>query len=186
FFIAVGMSIDFAVVFAQPGRVALIVLGFLAVKAVVMVAIARFMPIPRVERPTFVILLAQGGEFGFVVFQAAAGAGVVDAATASRLVAAVAISMLLTPLLLLLRRRRRRRQRQRRQQRLRRRATNLPRAMLRRTTRTIRRTRTRRTSSRSSWWTRTGIPCLAKRTRSRCRTALPSPTARSMRTATRR
>ncbi|HZV92635.1 MAG TPA: NAD-binding protein, partial [Caldimonas sp.] len=43
---------------------------------------------------------AQGGEFGFVVFQTAAQAGVVDAPTSSLLVAAVAISMLLTPLFL--------------------------------------------------------------------------------------
>jgi glutathione-regulated potassium-efflux system ancillary protein KefC len=49
----------------------------------------------------FNILLAQGGEFGFVVFQGAAQAGVIDAPASSLLVAAVAISMLLTPLLLL-------------------------------------------------------------------------------------
>ena len=101
FFIAVGMSIDFAVVFAQPGLVAAIVLGFLLVKTIVLVAIARFMPIPLAERPVFVILLAQGGEFGFVVFQAAQQATVIDAPTASLLVAAVALSMLLTPLALL-------------------------------------------------------------------------------------
>jgi glutathione-regulated potassium-efflux system ancillary protein KefC len=102
FFIAVGMSIDFAVVLAQPLRVAAIVLGFLAVKAIVVVAIARFMPIPLAERPVFVILLAQGGEFGFVVFQAVQQPGVIDAPTASLLVAAVAVSMLLTPLALVL------------------------------------------------------------------------------------
>jgi glutathione-regulated potassium-efflux system ancillary protein KefC len=102
FFIAVGMSIDFAVVMARPGLVALIVLGFLLVKALVLLPIARFMPIPLAERPVFVILLAQGGEFGFVVFQAAQGAGVIDAATQSLLVAAVAVSMLLTPLALVL------------------------------------------------------------------------------------
>jgi glutathione-regulated potassium-efflux system ancillary protein KefC len=50
----------------------------------------------------FVILLAQGGEFGFVVFQAAAQAGVIDAPTSSLLVAAVAVSMLITPLALVL------------------------------------------------------------------------------------
>jgi glutathione-regulated potassium-efflux system ancillary protein KefC len=100
FFIAVGMSIDFAVVLARPGLVALIVLGFLAVKTLVVAAIARLMPIPLAERPLFVILLAQGGEFGFVVFQSAQGAGVIDAATASLLVAAVAVSMLVTPLAL--------------------------------------------------------------------------------------
>ena len=102
FFIAVGMSIDFAVVLAQPGLVALIVLGFIAVKTVVLLAMARAMKLPLAERPLFMILLAQGGEFGFVVFQAAAQAGVIAANTSSLLLAAVAISMLLTPLALVL------------------------------------------------------------------------------------
>ncbi len=61
---------------------------------------ARLMPIPRIERPVFIILLAQGGEFGFVVFQTAAQADVIATPVASLLVAAVALSMLLTPLLL--------------------------------------------------------------------------------------
>jgi glutathione-regulated potassium-efflux system ancillary protein KefC len=100
FFIAVGMSIDFAVVLAQPWRVAAIVLGCLLLKALVLLAMAKAMPVPLAERPVFVLLLAQGGEFGFVVFQAAASAGVIGAAQASLLVAAVALSMLATPLLL--------------------------------------------------------------------------------------
>ena len=100
FFIAVGMSIDFAVVLKQPLLIAAIVLAFLALKAAVLWGMGRAMPLPKPERPVFIILLAQGGEFGFVVFQAAAQAGVIDAPTSSLLVAAVAISMLLTPLLL--------------------------------------------------------------------------------------
>ena len=100
FFIAVGMSIDFAVVLAQPALIAAVVLGFLLLKAGVLLWMARRMPLPLVERPVFVILLAQGGEFGFVVFQTAQQAGVIDGATASFLVAAVALSMLLTPLCL--------------------------------------------------------------------------------------
>ncbi len=100
FFIAVGMTIDFATVAQRPLRVAAIVAGFLAVKAGVLWAMGRLMPLPRPERPVFVILLAQGGEFGFVVFQTAAQAGVIDAQASSLLVASVAISMLVTPLLL--------------------------------------------------------------------------------------
>ena len=50
--------------------------------------------------PDLGVLLAQGGEFGFVVFQAALGGGVIGAEASSLLVAAVAISMLFTPLLL--------------------------------------------------------------------------------------
>lgn len=101
FFIAVGMSIDFAVVLQRPGLVALLVGGFLLVKAGVLWGMARAMPLPRPERPVFIILLAQGGEFGFVVFQAAAQAGSIAAPVSSLLVAVVAISMLLSPLLLL-------------------------------------------------------------------------------------
>ena len=100
FFIAVGMSIDFAVVLAQPLLIAGVVLGFLLLKAFVLWGMGRLMPLPKPERPVFIILLAQGGEFGFVVFQTAAGAGVIDAQASSLLVAAVAISMLVTPLLL--------------------------------------------------------------------------------------
>jgi glutathione-regulated potassium-efflux system ancillary protein KefC len=102
FFIAVGMSIDFAVVLQQPGLVALIVLGFVLLKALLLVAMARAMALPLAGRPLFTILLAQGGEFGFVVFQAAAQAGVIAATTSSLLVASVALSMLLTPLALVL------------------------------------------------------------------------------------
>jgi len=61
----------------------------------------RAMPIPLAERSVFVVLLAQGGEFGFVVFQAATQGRVIEPDTASLLVAVVALSMLLTPLLLL-------------------------------------------------------------------------------------
>jgi glutathione-regulated potassium-efflux system ancillary protein KefC len=100
FFIAVGMSIDFAVVIAQPLLIAGVVLGFLLLKAGVLWGMSRTMPLPKAERPVFIILLAQGGEFGFVVFQTAAQAGVIDAQVSSLLVAAVAISMLVTPLLL--------------------------------------------------------------------------------------
>ena len=100
FFIAVGMGIDFGVVLAQPGLVLAVVAGFLLVKAVVIVALARAMGIALQERPVFTLLLAQGGEFAFVVFQAAAGAQAIPERTASLLVAAVALSMLLSPVLL--------------------------------------------------------------------------------------
>jgi glutathione-regulated potassium-efflux system ancillary protein KefC len=59
------------------------------------------MKLPYQERPVFALLLAQGGEFAFVVFQAAAGAQVFAPETASLLIGAVALSMLVSPLLLL-------------------------------------------------------------------------------------
>ena len=100
FFIAVGMSIDFAVVLSAPLLIAGVVIGFLLLKAFVLWGMGRAMVLPKPERPVFIILLAQGGEFGFVVFQTAAQAGVINAHVSSLLVASVAISMLVTPLLL--------------------------------------------------------------------------------------
>ena len=102
FFIAVGMSINFGVLARSPGMVALIVLGFLACKGAVIYTLAVLMKLPRQERPVFTLLLAQGGEFAFVVFQAASGSRVFPAETASLLIGAVAVSMLLSPLLLVL------------------------------------------------------------------------------------
>ena len=101
FFIAVGMSIDFAVVLAHPLAMAAVVLGFLLLKAAVLWALARWTELPLLERPVYMILLAQGGEFGFVVFQTAQQARVITGEQSSFLVASVAVSMLLTPLLLL-------------------------------------------------------------------------------------
>ncbi|MDO8248120.1 MAG: glutathione-regulated potassium-efflux system protein KefC [Rhodoferax sp.] len=100
FFIAVGMSIDFGVLRQSPGLMGLVVFGFLCVKGAVIYVVGRLMKLPFRERPVFTLLLAQGGEFAFVVFQAAAGAHVFPAQTASLLIGAVAVSMLVSPLIL--------------------------------------------------------------------------------------
>lgn len=100
FFIAVGMGLDLKAVAAQPALVALLVTALLVCKIFVLAGMAKAMKIPLVERPAFVILLAQGGEFGFVVFQLAQSEGMINAAQNSALVAAVALSLALTPLLL--------------------------------------------------------------------------------------
>ena len=100
FFMAVGMGVDFGVLAQFPLQMVGIVLGFLAVKGLVIYTLARAMALPFQERAVFTLLLAQGGEFAFVVFQAAAGAQVFAPQTASLLVGAVAVSMLVSPLLL--------------------------------------------------------------------------------------
>ena len=100
FFIAVGMSVDFDALLRQPLLVLGLLFAFLAIKGVVLWGLARAIGLPWQERPVFALLLGQGGEFAFVVFQAAAGARVLDAETTSLLIGAVALSMLLTPLLL--------------------------------------------------------------------------------------
>ncbi|MFO1228595.1 glutathione-regulated potassium-efflux system protein KefC [Roseateles sp.] len=102
FFIAVGMGLDLNAVAGQPGAVLAVLVALLVGKTLVLVLMARAMKLPVAERPAFVILLAQGGEFGFVVFQLGEANGVLTGAQNSALVAAVAISLAVTPLLLTL------------------------------------------------------------------------------------
>ena len=81
---------------------AAMVLGFLALKGAVLYTLARVLKLPWRERPVFTLLLAQGGEFAFVVFQTAAQYKVFHHSISSMLVAAVALSMLIGPLVLVL------------------------------------------------------------------------------------
>jgi glutathione-regulated potassium-efflux system ancillary protein KefC len=99
---AVGMSIDFGVLLRAPWTMAAMVLGFLALKGAMLYTLARVMKLPWRERPVFTLLLAQGGEFAFVVFQTAAQYKVFHHSISSMLVAAVALSMLIGPLVLVL------------------------------------------------------------------------------------
>jgi len=100
FFIAVGMSIDFGVLLASPLKMLALVSGFLALKAVAIYMLARATGMPSQERPVFTLLLTQGGEFAFVVFQAGMNFQALPSDVGSMLIAAVTISMLLGPLLL--------------------------------------------------------------------------------------
>lgn len=102
FFIAVGMSVDFGVLLAQPLVVLGLVTIFLSVKIGVLAALSKRFDIPRGQQAFFAFLLSQGGEFAFVVFGAAATARVFTPEISSLLVLVVALSMVATPLLLVL------------------------------------------------------------------------------------
>ena len=102
FFIAVGMSIDFDVLLQSPWRIAGLVLAFLTLKSLAIYTLSRWMGLPFQERPVFTLLLAQGGEFAFVVYQQAVGLKILSPQAGSVLVGAVALSMLLSPLVLVL------------------------------------------------------------------------------------
>lgn len=102
FFTAVGMSVDFGVLRAQPWLVLGLTLGMLSLKSIALLLLARAFGIARRERFLFTILLSQGGEFAFVVFGAAASARVLSPEISALLTLVVAISMVSTPLLLVL------------------------------------------------------------------------------------
>jgi glutathione-regulated potassium-efflux system ancillary protein KefC len=93
------MSIDFGLLSQQPLRLAVLVLGFVAVKTVSLGAIARPVGVPRGQRSLFAALLSQGGEFAFVVFGVAREARLLPGNWDKLLTLAVALSMALTPVL---------------------------------------------------------------------------------------
>ncbi len=101
FFIAVGMSIDLTQVLARPGLLAVLVIGLLTLKGAALALIAPTLEVPRAERWLFAALLAQAGEFAFVVFGVGREARVLPRDWEGLLTAAVALSMAATPLLLI-------------------------------------------------------------------------------------
>ncbi|MEY2937338.1 MAG: hypothetical protein RL033_8087, partial [Pseudomonadota bacterium] len=102
FFIAVGMSIDFALLGSQPAFVALLILGFQVIKAFTLALVAPPLGVSPRQSWLFAALLAQGGEFAFVVFGVARSARLLPGQWDGLLTLAVALSMALTPLALIL------------------------------------------------------------------------------------
>lgn len=102
FFIAVGASVDFGLILADPAGVVLAVGALIGVKLAILLALGRIFKMGFDQSLMFSFSLAQGGEFGFVLFSFASQQGILDPETTQRLVAVVAISMATTPVLILL------------------------------------------------------------------------------------
>ena len=97
FFISVGMSVDLTVVGANWAGLLAAVTVLVAIKTAAFYGLARLFRHGHDDALRAALLLAQGGEFGFVLYAAAASAGVMGQDHASLLVALVTISMALTP-----------------------------------------------------------------------------------------
>ena len=102
FFISVGMSVELQILLDQPLLVACLVLGLVAIKLAILYAIARTSKMASADRTAFAFVLSQGGEFAFVLFAMAQGAGVMSPEVKSLMVVTVALSMVTTPLLMVL------------------------------------------------------------------------------------
>jgi len=101
FFLAVGMSLDLSVV-ATDWRIILALLAvFILVKAIGIYAVARIFGATNIQALRRVSLFAQGGEFAFVLYTAAAGDGVIGTAQNAVFSSVIILSMALTPLILL-------------------------------------------------------------------------------------
>src|SRR5690349_21367107 len=100
FFISVGMGADFDLLLKRPLLILGLIIGLFALKSVVLGIIARVARLPLSERPLFILLLAQGGEFAFVLLTLGVQREVLPEDTAHAMTLAVALSMLTTPFLL--------------------------------------------------------------------------------------
>ena len=105
FFLGVGMSLDLAVVARNAGLIAAGVLALMTVKALCVYGVARLARSTHADALDRAVLMAQGGEFAFVLFAAALAAHVIDPAVNANMTAIVVLSMALTPPLVLLHKR---------------------------------------------------------------------------------
>lgn len=101
FFVAVGLSLNLAVVVERPLTVLGIVLGLVAVKAALLVPLGLWWGLPANAARRLALSLSQGGEFAFVLVAAGLAAGVLARGAADLVNVAVTLSMALTPLLLI-------------------------------------------------------------------------------------
>ena len=101
FFISVGMTIDFALLFHQPILILTAATALVTVKAVVLYLIAWVSKLENSQRLIFSFLFSQSGEFAFVLFAFAATAGAISSEMAAQLTLIVTMSMVTTPLLMI-------------------------------------------------------------------------------------
>jgi glutathione-regulated potassium-efflux system protein KefB len=98
FFLAVGMSLDLALMARQWPLILAGTLSFMLVKAAGIYAIARIRS-KHGEGLYRAAMMAQGGEFAFVLYAAATQAGIFTTQVNALMTAAVIVSMVLTPLI---------------------------------------------------------------------------------------
>ncbi|MNT35658.1 Glutathione-regulated potassium-efflux system protein KefC [compost metagenome] len=100
FFVAIGMSINLRVVAHHWVLIFACVGALLLVKALVLYGFARFLGLPRYHRLLFAIVLAQGGEFSFAIFNEAWDNHLVNLEQRDVLSVIVAVSMGVVPVLI--------------------------------------------------------------------------------------
>lgn len=105
FFLGVGMSLDLKVVAENWGIIVSGVIALMVVKGLCVYGVARLARSNHADALDRALLMAQGGEFAFVLYAAAANTGVIDATVNANMTAIIVLSMAITPLILILHRR---------------------------------------------------------------------------------
>jgi CPA2 family monovalent cation:H+ antiporter-2 len=99
FFVTIGMVIDLKLVWDNIGLILLSLVLLIVVKAVILFFAARLFRVKTPVAAEVALLLAQGGEFAFIVIGLARSKGLLDLDVATSAVAVAGLSMMVTPLL---------------------------------------------------------------------------------------
>ncbi|KAF7767416.1 glutathione-regulated potassium-efflux system protein KefB [Pseudoalteromonas undina] len=101
FFITVGASINFELLFNQFSIVIALVVLLIVIKACILFALAVTFNISSKQKLLFTLALAQGGEFAFVLLSVTTTLSILTPEQTSLVTLVVAVSMLIAPLLLM-------------------------------------------------------------------------------------
>jgi Kef-type K+ transport system membrane component KefB/voltage-gated potassium channel Kch len=101
FFMAVGMSVNLGLIRDTPLAVVGVLVGLLFLKMAALYGIGKVFQLPGAGARNLAYVLPAGGEFAFVIFNAAAGYQLFDEALRDLLNVAVTLSMAATPILVL-------------------------------------------------------------------------------------
>lgn len=102
FFMAIGMSIDFSLMFRGDMMILGHLVAMLVIKSVILFGLCLAFGLSRHDAVRVALLLPQCGEFGFVLFGVAAVSGLMGQAVFQPLLLLIAITMMATPVLVMI------------------------------------------------------------------------------------
>ncbi len=101
FFVAVGMSANLMLLWVEPVTILGLTVGLIALKALLLIPLGRLHGLATRDSVKLSLILAQGGEFAFVLFTLGVAEGLLSGPVTEKLILAVTLSMAATPLLYL-------------------------------------------------------------------------------------
>lgn len=99
FFISVGMLLNLNEIAQNIGYIVLVLIAFMAFKALVILAVVRVMKYETGVAVRTAVILAQAGEFGFVILALGADQGLITGKILQIVLAAALLSMVIAPFL---------------------------------------------------------------------------------------
>ena len=102
FFISVGMTLDLGLIAHQPLVILGLTVGLITVKSLVLLLVGRLSGQDASAATHMALTISQGGEFAFVLFGVAGGAGVMEKSLVDTLIVVVSLSLVATPVLIFL------------------------------------------------------------------------------------